>query len=218
MKYTNAKPELNDNQNLGILIINLGTPDAPNRKSLRKYLKEFLSDPRVVETTFPRWLWLLILNVIILNVRPAKSAKLYNKIWQDFGNGSPLLDISKKQLIAIKHQLAASSFGKFEIELGMRYGNPSIPSAMNRLKQKGMGKLIVLPLYPQYSASTTASAMDAVTTELQQWRFVPEIKFINQYHREPLYITALIKSIQRHWLKNGKPEKLLVSFHGIPKS
>ncbi len=201
----------------GILITNLGTPDAPTKKALRIYLKQFLSDPRLVESTFPRWMWLLILNAVILNVRPAKSAKAYQQVWGKFGDGSPLLDISEQQRTGIEKLVKKQFAGPVEVALGMRYGNPSIPDALNKLKNKEIRRLIVLPLYPQYSATTTASTFDEVTKELQTWRWIPEIRFVNNYYKNESYITALAKSIKKHWQKFGQPQKLLISFHGIPK-
>lgn len=201
----------------GILITNLGTPDAPTKKALKKYLKQFLSDPRLVESNFPRWVWLIILNLIILNVRPAKSAQAYSKVWGQFGNGSPLLDISQQQLSELKKTLKNQFNGPVECALGMRYGNPSIASALNELKRKNVRRLLVLPLYPQYSATTTASTFDEVTNELQSWRWLPELRFVNHYHSNKDYITALANSIEKHWQDNKKPQKLIFSYHGIPK-
>jgi ferrochelatase len=218
MKFTNSKDYTHgDSSATGILITNLGTPDAPTKKALKKYLKQFLSDPRLVESTFPRWVWLFILNAIILNIRPAKSAKAYAQVWGEFGEGSPLLDIAKQQLVGIQELVKKEFNGPVEVALGMRYGNPSIPSALKELKEKGVRRLLVLPLYPQYSATTTGSTFDEVTNELQKWRMIPEMRFVNNYFKNEAYIQALASSIKNHWQEFGQPQKLLISFHGIPK-
>lgn len=197
----------------GVLITNLGTPDAPTAAALRIYLAEFLSDPRVIEV--PKFIWWFVLHGIILRTRPAKSAEAYEKIWTD--NGSPLLDISLKQQAAIQKELAKQFKGPVTVELAMRYGNPSIQSGLEKLQQANAKRVLILPLYPQYSAATTASTFDAVADVLKTWRWLPEIRMISHYHDAPNYIDALADSINKHWQKNGKPEKLLFSFHGIPK-
>ena len=197
----------------GILLVNLGTPDSPDKNALRRYLKEFLSDPRVIEV--PKWIWWFILNGIILNTRPAKSAKAYKKIWSD--TGSPLLSISLKQKQALEDRLLSELNANIVVDIAMRYGNPSIESVLNKMREKKLQKLLVLPLYPQYSAATTASTFDAVTSILKQWRFVPELRFVNHYHDHTAYISALVESVRHHWAAHGKPDKLLFSYHGIPK-
>ena len=197
----------------GVLITNLGTPDAATPQALKRYLKEFLWDPRVVE--IPRPVWWLILNVIILNTRPAKSAEAYKKVWTN--DGSPLLSIAKLQQKALQSTLEKEFKGPIKVALGMRYGNPSIHSALNELREANAQKIIVLPLYPQHSAATTASTLDAVSQTLKDWRYVPEIRFINQYHDDSGYINAAANSIQKYWDENGKAEKLVFSFHGMPK-
>ncbi len=197
---------------VGILITNLGTPDAPNSRALKIYLKEFLSDPRVIE--IPKFIWQIILRLFILQVRPRKSAKTYKSIWTN--QGSPLLEISKKQLSAIKSKLNLETQNTF-VELGMRYGNPSIANALKSLKNQQTRKILVVPLYPQYCGATTGSTFDAVSNELQKWRWIPEIRFVNQYFEEKNYIKALAKSIEEFWKKNEKPQKLIFSYHGIPK-
>ncbi|MFO1389566.1 ferrochelatase [Cellvibrio sp.] len=193
----------------GVLLVNLGTPDAPTAPALRRYLAEFLADPRVIE--IPKIIWNLILHGIILRVRPKKSAAKYQTVWTD--EGSPLLAISKRQTSAIAAQLGDS----VSVKLGMRYGNPSITKALREFQVEGVRKLIVFPLYPQYAAATTGSTFDAVTRELQKWRFVPELHFINNYCDNSLFIDALAKSIQEDFDQHGKPEKLLLSYHGMPK-
>ena len=165
-------------ESLGVLLVNLGTPDSPSLPDVRKYLAEFLSDPRVVET--PRLLWWFILNGIILRTRPKRSAAAYAKVWTE--EGSPLMQISKSQAEKLQQALGARISHPVTVALAMRYGNPSITSGLNQLGQANAQRVIVLPLYPQYSAATTASIFDAVTKELQHWRRIPELRFINHYH------------------------------------
>ena len=196
----------------GILVTNLGTPDAPTPGALRKYLAEFLSDPRVIET--PRLLWWPILHGIILRLRPRRSARAYSEVWTEAG--SPLLVISEKQCRAIRSALGETGTS-FHVELGMRYGNPSIRSALEKLRSYNLEKLLILPLYPQYSAATTASTFDAVAVVLKTWRRIPRLRMITSYHDDPGYIDALAESIRAQWAQSGKPDKLLFSFHGLPR-
>ena len=197
----------------GVLLVNLGTPDAATKPALRRYLKEFLSDPRVIEV--PQWIWWFILNGIILNTRPGKSAKAYKKVWTE--NGSPLLNYSLKQKAAIQQTLNVDLDSNVIVDIAMRYGNPSIESVLNKMREQNVNKLLVFPLYPQYSAATTASTFDAVSQVLKTWRLVPEFRFIQHYHDYDVYVSALVESIRRHWAEYGKPDKLLFSYHGIPK-
>ena len=194
-------------------MVNLGTPDAPDPGSVRRYLKEFLWDRRVVEMARPAW-W-LVLNLIILNTRPRRSARAYQKVWTE--QGSPLLTISRKQRDALAELLQLRFGCTVPVALGMRYGKPSIRSALNELREAGARRILVLPLYPQYSATTTASIFDAVTAELRHWRWLPELRFVNHYHDEPAYIGALADSVRRHRAEFGDADKLLMSFHGIPE-
>ena len=196
----------------GVLLANLGTPDSPTTAAVRRYLNQFLSDPRVIE--LPRWLWLTILHGAILRFRPARSAAAYRKIWTD--EGSPLLKISERLTKRLGDRLGARD-ENFVTELGMAYGNPSIPSALDRLLGRGARRLIVVPLYPQYSATTTGSVFDQVTDYFQRQRFIPELTFVSHYHDRPGYIHAVADSIRRHWQNSGRGERLLFSFHGIPK-
>lgn len=198
---------------LGILISNLGTPDAPTTSAVRRYLAEFLSDPRVIEVPAP--LWWLILHGIILRLRPRKSASAYRKIWTD--EGSPLLAITGKQSTAIQSGLSTQFPGPVRVEFAMRYGNPSIKSGLEKLCQANARRILVFPLYPQYSAATTASTYDAVFKVMKSWRWLPELRLINHYHDDENYINALAESIKMHWQIHGQAEKLLFSFHGIPK-
>ena len=213
MKYFGEKHyEHGSKDKTGVLITNLGTPDAPNAKSLKIYLNQFLSDPRVIE--IPKIIWQIILKLIILQIRPRKSAANYKKIWTD--KGSPLLDISQRQLEGVK-KIILEKYPNVEFALGMRYGNPSIEKALKDLQEKQVRRLLVLPLYPQYCAATTASTFDEVTNTLQKWRWIPELRFINQYFEEEKYIETLASSVEDFWAKNGKPQKIIFSYHGIPK-
>jgi protoporphyrin/coproporphyrin ferrochelatase len=193
----------------GLLLANLGTPDAPTTSAVRRYLAQFFADRRVFE--FSPLVWWLLSNVIILNTRPRRSAKLYQKIWTE--EGSPLLVNSQKQVAALQTYLGNS----VKVVLGMRYGKPSISTALAELQASNARRVIVLPLFPQYSATTTASALDAVWSVLTKTRWLPEIHTINQYHDEPRYIAALANQIRAYWQTHGKPERLLFSFHGIPQ-
>jgi protoporphyrin/coproporphyrin ferrochelatase len=214
MKFQNQTDFRHDApEGLGILLVNLGTPDAPTTAAVRRYLAEFLGDPRVVE--MPRPLWWLILHGVILRIRPARSAHAYQAVWTD--RGSPLLDLSQRLADALGERLRTSLPGPVHLELGMCYGNPSIPAALARLRAANCRRLLVLPLYPQYSATTTAASFDAVTRELSTWRWVPELRTVNQYHDDPGHIEALAQSIRDYWASHGRPDRLLFSFHGIPK-
>ena len=213
-RSTNSPEFKHDRQPvLGILITNLGTPDEPTAGALRRYLREFLWDPRIVD--MPRMLWWFILQIILL-IRPAKSAQAYQKVWHK-DEGAPLLSISKKQLQALRSKLKENINQPCVVELGMRYGNPSIASALEKLRQVNAEHILVLPLYPQYSSSTTASTFDAIAQAVKTWRWVPELRFINQYHDDPNYIAALVNSIEEAWAQHEKPKKLLFSFHGTPR-
>ena len=198
---------------VGILIANLGTPAKPDAPGVRKYLAEFLSDPRVVE--LPRLLWWLVLHGVILRLRPKRAARAYRKIWTP--EGSPLLKISRQQVSALDNLFKTRSAAPVKVVLGMRYGEPSISAALDELTTSNIEKLLVLPLYPQYSGTTTASTFDAVSDALKKWRYVPEIRFVNHYHDFQGYITTLANSLSRYWEENGEPERLLFSFHGLPK-
>lgn len=196
----------------GVLLTNLGTPDAPEWRPLRRYLKQFLSDPRVVE--LPRPLWWLILNLFILNVRPRRTAEAYRRIWMD--EGSPLL-VNSRRLAEKVIELTGDRFPQEPlIRMAMRYGEPSIPSALRRMHDARVHRLLVLPAYPQYSGSTTGSTFDAVSRELRGWRWVPELRFVHSYHDHETYIGALAASVERAWA-GRRGELLLMSFHGVPR-
>lgn len=200
-------------ESLGVLLVNLGTPDAPTPSAVRRYLAEFLWDPRVVE--LPRALWWLILHGVILRTRPARSARAYQKIWTD--DGSPLLLHCQDIRAKVQQQLSSRLSGRVEVRLGMSYGQPAIASALEELFSAGARRIMVLPLYPQYSGTTTGSVFEAVTATLAQRRWVPELRFINHYHDAPGYISALANSIRDHWQAHGRGEKLMFSFHGVPQ-
>ena len=197
----------------GVLIINLGTPDSTSWFDIRKYLKEFLSDKRVIEVN--PIIWKVILNLFILTFRPSKTAKAYKEIWMKSENMSPLLYYTQKQSEKI------SKFIKKEnliINFAMRYGNPSIKSRINKLHEQGCENLVILPLYPQYAAATTATVCDEVYRTLMNMRWQPSLKIIPHYESDPLYIDALVKSINKKISEiNWKPDLIIASYHGIPK-
>jgi protoporphyrin/coproporphyrin ferrochelatase len=197
----------------GVLLVNLGTPDAPTPKAVRRYLAEFLADPRIVEA--PRWLWRLALHGVILRVRPKRSARLYEKIWTE--EGSPLLTGTEALAAAVQNAFGRERPGPIVVRAAMRYGTPSIGAALRDLAAIGMRRLIVLPLFPQYSGTTSASVLDAVGRELARWRRVPDVRFVADYHAEPRYIEALARSVEAHWQRHGRTERLVLSFHGIPE-
>lgn len=198
------------NKKTGVLLTNLGTPDAPTAPALRRYLAEFLSDPRVVNR--PRWFWLPILYGVILQVRPRRSAAAYQRVWTE--EGSPLLVNARRQQAGIQQYLGDNVV----VELAMRYGRPSIASGLQALRDQGVDQLVVVPLYPQYSVSTTTSTFDAVTTELQQWDYLPELHMVMDYHRHETYIQALADSVREYWQQHGPGECLIMSFHGTPQA
>jgi ferrochelatase len=211
MKYQ-GNPNFSHKQHdkIGILITNLGTPDAPKKADLKRYLREFLSDPRVVE--IPRLLWWMILNFVILNIRPKRSAKAYSTVWTE--RGSPLLFHTQDQADALREKLKQKHGESIVVEFAMRYGSPSVDSVIDKMLEQGVRKLLVLPLYPQYCASTT---FDAVAASLAKKRLIPELRFINHYHDYPNYIQAVADKIRQHWEVNGRADKLIFTYHGIPK-
>jgi len=195
-----------------VLLCNLGTPDAPTAAALRRYLAEFLGDPRVVE--IPRLLWWPILHGIILRLRPAKSAAKYASIWTDAG--SPLQLWTQRQAQALQEQLAQRGHHVI-VRHAMRYGQPGIAAQLDALKAAGVTRVLVLPAYPQYSGTTTASVIDAVADWARQVRNLPELRFVNRYHDDSGYIGALAASIRSHWDRHGRPDRLVLSFHGVPQ-
>ena len=198
----------------GVLIVNLGSPTAPTAAAVRPYLKQFLSDTRVVE--IPRIAWWPILNLIILNTRPAKSAAKYASIWTD--EGSPLRVHTERQAKLLAGHLGEAGHRDWVIEWAMRYGSPSIPAVLDRMRAANCDRILVVPMYPQYAGSTIGSVMDEVARSLLAWRNLPELRFVRGYHDDPGYIKALAASVRRHWKHHGEAEKLLLSFHGVPRS
>lgn len=207
-----SEPPLRQNGPVGVLLVNLGTPDEPTAKSIRRYLAEFLSDPRVIE--IPSWIWQIILRGFILTRRPQALAPRYKEIWLE--QGSPLLVWSQAQARGVQQQLSDSGIAA-HVELAMRYGNPSVASAMDALGKAGCERILVVPMYPQYAASTTATAVDCVAAYARQRRDQPELRFVKRYHDEPGYIDALAGQLSRYWAEHGKPQRLLLSFHGLPR-
>ncbi|QDP00579.1 ferrochelatase [Thalassotalea sp. PS06] len=213
-RFVSAGKKLHDVQvDTGVLLTNLGTPDAPTKGALRTYLREFLSDPRVVE--IPRLVWMIILHGIILRIRPAKSAKLYESIWTE--EGSPLLVHSLAQKAKVTEKIKQAYGDNVVVDIAMRYGNPGIVPALKKFQQLGVKRIIVLPLYPQYAGPTTGSTFDKVVAEVKQWRYVPSLHFLSSYHDNPDYIDALANSISENFAANGTPDKLIMSFHGMPR-
>ncbi len=197
----------------GVLLVNLGTPEAPTAAAVRPYLAQFLGDPRVIE--YPRLLWKAILHGVILRVRPKRSAHAYSRIWTE--QGSPLRVGSEALAAALQAELAQRRAGPIRVELAMRYGRPAVADTIARMQREGVRRLLVLPLYPQYSATSTGSVFDAVADTVKGLRWPPELRQINDYHDDPAYIAALAASVRAHWDRHGRGEKLLMSFHGIPE-
>lgn len=215
MKYTGTgNTDNKPTPRIGVLISNLGTPAAPEKKALRTYLKEFLSDPRVVET--PRLLWWPILNGVILNVRPARSAEAYRTVWTD--RGSPLMFHTQDQAAALQETCHQQFGEQVIVDFAMRYGEPSFGEVMQRMIDRGVDRLLVLPLYPQYSGATNGSTFDAVAMNFTRRRWVPDMRFVSHYHDHPAYIQALAASIRAFRSTHGSADKLLFSYHGVPKS
>ncbi len=200
-------------QRTAVLLCNLGTPDAPTAPAVRRYLAQFLGDDRVVE--IPRIAWLPILHGIILRTRPAKSAAKYATVWHE-KDGSPLQHWSARQALLLRGWLGEAGHNVL-VRHAMRYGNPSIPSVLDALKAEGATRILILPLYPQYSGTTTASVFDAVYDWARTQRHIPELRFVNRYHDDASYIDALAQRIEAHWRGNGRGEKLVMSFHGVPE-
>ena len=198
---------------VGILLLNLGTPEAPTAKALRPYLKEFLSDPRVIE--IPRAVWWPILNMVILNTRPKKSAEKYASIWTP--DGSPLMVHTRKQAKLLQGYLGERTRTPMVVDFAMRYGTPSVACAIEKMKAEDCDRILAIPLYPQYAASSTASALDAVFATLQTMRNQPALRTVKHFHDDPGYIAALAQNIHNYWMQNGRPDRLIMSFHGVPK-
>jgi protoporphyrin/coproporphyrin ferrochelatase len=215
MQYLSSPDFRHDSpQQIGVLLVNSGTPASPAPRDIRAFLKGLLSDPRVVE--LPRTLWLPILYGFILPFRPSRLVHKYRKIWTP--QGSPLTAYSTQLRDELKRTLAQRMLETISIEVGMLYSPPSVPAALQRLRDSGAQRLLVLPLYPQYSGSTTGAAYDHVANELKQWRWLPEVRFIAEYHDQRSYIEALSASVAEHRAAHGETKHLLFSFHGIPES
>lgn len=197
---------------VAVLLCNLGTPDAPTAPALRRYLAQFLADPRVVE--IPRLIWLLILHGIILRVRPAKSAAKYATVWTP--EGSPLKVWTDRQAKLLQGVLGERG-QRVRVAYAMRYGQPAIGATLDALKREGVRRVLVLPAYPQYSGATTASVIDDVARWALQTRHVPELRFVNRYHDDRAYIGALAQTVREHWQRDGRGDKLVMSFHGMPE-
>lgn len=202
-----------DAPTVGVLLVNLGTPAAPTAAAVRPYLAQFLGDRRVIE--YPRLLWLAILYGVILRIRPRRSAHAYSRIWT--AQGSPLRVLSEALAGRLATALAQRRADPIRVELAMRYGTPEVFQTMVRMQREGVRRLLVLPLYPQYSATSTGSVLDAVADSIKRLRWVPELRTINDYHDRPGYIAALADSVRAHWAEHGRGETLLLSFHGIPE-
>jgi ferrochelatase len=198
---------------VGVLISNLGTPEAPTKQALRPYLKQFLSDPRVVEV--PKAIWWFILNGIILNIRPKRSAQAYKTVWTE--EGSPLLTHTKHQAEGLAKRFEEAHGDNVIVDFAMRYGEPSVSTAVENLLAQGARKIILLPLYPQYCASTTGSTFDALAHDFTKRRWLPDFRFVSHYHDHPEFIQCMADKIQQHWDAHGRADKLVFSYHGIPK-
>jgi len=200
---------------IGVLLVNLGTPTAPTARALRPWLRQFLSDPRVVE--LPRWLWWPILNGVVLAVRPAKSARKYASIWMP--QGSPLKVHSERLVagLAAEFERDPPPGAQIEVACAMRYGEPAIVATLDALRARGCARLLVVPLYPQYAASTTASAIDEVARALQSWRDLPELRYVRSFPADAGYVAALAASVREHWAAHGEGDCLVMSFHGQPQ-
>lgn len=215
MPFYRPEPEYSHDQpaRVGVLLINLGTPEAPTAAALKPYLKEFLWDRRVVE--IPRPAWWLILNGIILNTRPAKSAQKYASIWRT--EGSPLKVFTEKMAKLLKGQLGERLHQPILVDYAMRYGKPSVAEKIEAMKAQGLDRLLLVPLYPQYAASSTGSALDAAWSHLLHSRNPPEVRAIKHFHDHPGYIAALRQSVEAEWAQHGRPDVLVMSFHGTPR-
>jgi ferrochelatase len=208
----NAPPFV-ERTHTAILLVNLGTPQAPTTQAVRRYLAEFLSDPRVVE--IPALLWKPLLYGVILRTRPRRSAEKYASIWMP--EGSPLSVWTARQSQALQQAFSGSSTPNIKVDWAMRYGTPSIASRLSALCAQGVNRILIIPLYPQYAAATTASVLDAVGAWTQQTRWIPEIRWIQHYHDDEGYLDALALKVKQHWARQGKAQKLVMSFHGLPE-
>jgi ferrochelatase len=198
----------------GVLLVNLGTPDAPTTGAVRRYLREFLSDPRVVQ--LPRLVWLPILYLLVLPLRPSKSAARYASIWRP--DGSPLRIYHERQAQLLRGYLGQKLNQQIPVVAAMRYGKPSVATGLAELKERGCDRILVIPMYPQYAQSTTASTEDALARGLRRWKPAPAVKVVKDFHAHPAYVKAIAKNVNEYWMKTGRPDRLLMSFHGVPKA
>ena len=205
---------MGDPRATGVLLVNLGTPDAPTPAAVRRYLREFLWDPRVVQV--PRPLWWLILNFAILPFRPARAAKKYATIWRE--DGSPLRVYLGRQAQLLRGYLGERLGRPVPVAGAMRYGNPSIVDGLKELEARECVRIVVLPLYPQYAGSTTESTRDAVVRALKNRRVAPSVKWVEEFHAHPAYVKAIAKNVNEYWMKHGRPDRLVMSFHGLPRA
>jgi ferrochelatase len=198
----------------GVLLVNLGTPDEPTPGAVRRYLREFLSDPRVVQ--LPRLAWLPILYLLVLPFRPGKTAKKYQAIWTN--DGSPLRVYHERQAQLLRGSIGERMRANVPVVGAMRYGKPSVREGMAALREKGCDRVLVLPMYPQFAFSTTASVEDAVNSALEKWKPAPALRLLKDFHAHRAYAKAVAKNINDYWVKHGRPDRLVLSFHGIPKA
>ena len=214
MRYVSSPDFQHDGaERIGILLVNSGTPEAPTAAGVRRFLRRFLSDPRVVE--LPRLVWLPLLYGVILPLRPARIAPKYRRIWSEAG--SPLRDLSEQLRKELSGALARQVLAPLSVELGMLYSPPSVREALGRLRASGAQRILVVPLFPQYCGATTGAVFDQVSAELSTWRWLPELRMVAEYHDHPGYIEALRESVTGHWSRAGRTSHLLMSFHGIPE-
>jgi ferrochelatase len=210
-----SSPDFRQNaERIGILLVNTGTPDSLELRDIRSYLAKFLSDPRVIE--LPRWLWWPILHGYILRTRPRSSQAKYRKVWT--ADGAPLLSLSRELRTQLASALAQRALAPFSVELGMLYSTPSVAAGLLKLQRAGAQRILVLPLFPQYCGATTGAVYDQVGAQLVRWRWLPELRYVADYHDHPGYISTLRDSIQSHWRQQGRTGHLLMSFHGIPEA
>ena len=214
MRYISSPDFRQDAERIGILLVNTGTPDSLELRDIRRYLAKFLSDPRVIE--LPRWLWLPILHGYILRTRPRSSQAKYRKIWN--GDAAPLLSLSRELRTQLAGSLAHRALAPFSVELGMLYSTPSVADGLLKLQQAGAQRVLVLPLFPQYCGATTGAVYDQVARELARWRWLPELRYVADYHDHPGFAQALRDSVLAHWEQQGRNGHLLMSFHGIPEA
>ncbi len=214
MRYISSPDFRQDAERIGILLVNTGTPDSLELRDIRNYLARFLSDPRVIE--LPRWLWLPILHGFILRTRPRSSQAKYRKVWK--GDAAPLLSLSRELRAQLAGSLAQRALAPFSVELGMLYSTPSVADGLLKLQTAGAQRILVLPLFPQYCGATTGAVYDQVAQELARWRWLPELRYVADYHDHPGFVNALRDSILAHWQQQGRTGHLLMSFHGIPEA